>query len=250
MEDDPIRLLRDIHAVFETDRVTRPDVPPDKQAMDGAQLVGRLLQIEESPWAAPETGRPMTQHKLASLLRPFRIFPHEVGPKIRRKRGYQRLQFTEAWAAYLSISPEAPPLQSVHHVHLGGTPSDSEDFRVSTEGSDGHSENALKPAEFCDGGHGGHSATPPSGENISFPEEIGPSGNHDGKDFPLPGRVIMPRPSAVEQAIRELASAHPHWTDVRLAKAAHQPVARVRKALINGSGQLNDSGSPQLEGPA
>ena len=68
-----------------------------------ADLVERLVALLGRPWA--EMGRnekPLTQTKLARILKPLGIGPDNVGPKDARVRGYKREQFNEAFARYLA----------------------------------------------------------------------------------------------------------------------------------------------------
>jgi Protein of unknown function (DUF3631) len=51
------------------------------------------------PWAeVGKHGKPLTQTRLASLLRPFHIYPTLVGPE--RLSGYQIAAFLDTFARY------------------------------------------------------------------------------------------------------------------------------------------------------
>jgi hypothetical protein len=50
--------------------------------------------------------KPLTQNRLARLLKPLGIGPENVGPEDARVRGYKREQFDEAFARYLA--PDGP----------------------------------------------------------------------------------------------------------------------------------------------
>jgi hypothetical protein len=74
----------------------------DKEAMASADLVAALVADAEWPWVEWTRGRPLTQRQLARLLKPFFIIPQTVhihGSK--DAKGYSRIAFEEAWAAYL-----------------------------------------------------------------------------------------------------------------------------------------------------
>jgi hypothetical protein len=71
-----------------------------------ADLVQRLNELEGRPWAELNHGKPLTQNRLARLLKPLAIGPENVGPESSRARGYKRHQFQEAFERYLA--PDAP----------------------------------------------------------------------------------------------------------------------------------------------
>jgi hypothetical protein len=89
------RLLADIRAVaFGGD----DEVP-------SAVLVQRLIELEGRPWAEMDkTDKPLTQNKLARLLKDVGVSPEQVGPEDHRVRGYKRQQFDEAFERYLAVS--------------------------------------------------------------------------------------------------------------------------------------------------
>ena len=71
-----------------------------------ADLVQHLIELEGRPWAEFGHGKPLTQNRLARLLKPLAIGPGNVGPEDSRARGYKRDQFQDAFERYLA--PEAP----------------------------------------------------------------------------------------------------------------------------------------------
>jgi hypothetical protein len=95
--DDASRLkllLADIRDVF-----AKEGEPP---AIASADLVKVLVAIEGRPWM--EVGRdhkPLTQNRLARILKPLGIGPGFIGPKDARLRGYKISQFEEAFSRYL-----------------------------------------------------------------------------------------------------------------------------------------------------
>ena len=100
VEDEASRLellLEDIRAVGFTGNDTE---------IRSADLVQRLIELEGRPWAELSHGKPLTQNRLARLLKPLAIGPGNVGPENSRARGYKRNQFQEAFERYLA--PEAP----------------------------------------------------------------------------------------------------------------------------------------------
>ena len=85
-----VELLRDIRSAFGDDDVIR-----------SSDLVAKLTADAERPWAEWKHGRPLTQKQLAGLLAPFHIISLTVHPAgLPDGKGYRRIDFKEAWAAY------------------------------------------------------------------------------------------------------------------------------------------------------
>jgi hypothetical protein len=87
-KDAVVELLRDVYDVLEA--WTEP-VLPTKDLLD------RLIEREERPWATWRHDRPITARGLARLLGPIEIHPGQVG----RVRGYRVDAFADAFARYL-----------------------------------------------------------------------------------------------------------------------------------------------------
>jgi hypothetical protein len=94
-QDDSIRtrLLADIRTVFQTKGSDR---------LSTMELLTDLAEIEASPWAEFNHGKPLTPTTLARLLRPFDILPRDVRVDSRVLKGYEREGFGDAWMRYLS----------------------------------------------------------------------------------------------------------------------------------------------------
>jgi hypothetical protein len=89
-----IQLLEDIKMIF--DRT--PTVP----FISSAELVAKLLEIEESPWTEfDERGRRLNPTRLAQLLKPFGIRPAQQWVGASNVRVYRQADFASAFAAYL-----------------------------------------------------------------------------------------------------------------------------------------------------
>jgi putative DNA primase/helicase len=91
-QDGPlgVELLRDIRSAFGDDDVIR-----------SSDLVAKLTGDRERPWAEWKHRRPLTQKQLAGLLAPFHIISLTVHPPgLPDGKGYRRIDFQEAWAAY------------------------------------------------------------------------------------------------------------------------------------------------------
>jgi hypothetical protein len=122
--DEPVgvALLRDIRDVFNAAGVDR---------IASIRLVTALLALSEGRWneyRGPKDERParkLNQNNLAEALRPFGILPRPLWPRGPREpetkpaRGYLRLQFEAAWAAYCPLASSQP--QKVVNLIKGQT---------------------------------------------------------------------------------------------------------------------------------
>jgi putative DNA primase/helicase len=74
--------------------------------MASADLVEALVAIEGRPWAEyGRNGKPLTQARLARLLKPLGIPPEKIGPRASRLNGYVLARFQEAFGRYLASLP-------------------------------------------------------------------------------------------------------------------------------------------------
>jgi hypothetical protein len=142
LEDDNIGtiLLADIRAEFTMDQIK------------SEELVRILVAMEGHPWAEfDRDGKPLTQNRLARLLKPYRITPGtiRIGPGSKyTAKGYKLAQFADVFERYLP----APSIQTV-------TPSQPnndghfDDFQSVTPPGDVTDEESRKPLSRrqCDG---------------------------------------------------------------------------------------------------
>ena len=96
VDDDTvaIRLLQDVHQVF-TD-----------ETIGSADLVHRLVALDDRPWADWTGGAPITQARVARLLRPFGIAPMKLWFGENTANGYTRRMCADAWSRYLPRNME------------------------------------------------------------------------------------------------------------------------------------------------
>jgi putative DNA primase/helicase len=91
-------LIRDIHGVFASSK--------HLNRIASADLVARLVEIEGRPWAEyGRSGKPITQNKLARLLKPLGITPIRARIGNENVHVYERSQFSDVFARF--VSPEA-----------------------------------------------------------------------------------------------------------------------------------------------
>ena len=90
-DDDTVSvlLLRDVRQVF------------TEETIASAELVRRIVVREDCPWADWTGGRPITQARVAWLLRPFGIHPMKLRFGERTANGYTKRMFADAWSRYL-----------------------------------------------------------------------------------------------------------------------------------------------------
>jgi hypothetical protein len=98
-------LLSDIRQAF---------TAKDTDRLSSADLVICLVDVETSPWGEWAHGRPISPCKVARLLRPFNIPPHNIRIGDRTMKGYERGDFEDAWNRYLG----APEHHSSHSSSL------------------------------------------------------------------------------------------------------------------------------------
>jgi len=85
-QDIGIRLLADIREVFGDDQELTPTV-----------LISRLSEIEDAPWSTYSSGRPITPHKVALMLKRFGV------KAFKRKKAnyYRKSDLARVWGLYL-----------------------------------------------------------------------------------------------------------------------------------------------------
>ena len=96
VDDDTlaIYLLQDVRQVF------------TNETIGSADLVHRLVGLEDRPWGDWRGGCPITQACVARLLRPFGIHPMKLRFGERTANGYTTRMFADAWSRYLPRSVE------------------------------------------------------------------------------------------------------------------------------------------------
>ncbi len=109
-----MRLLADIGDVFE-----------DADHLATAELIHRLVDLEDAPWSE-WYGQPLTARGLAKLLEPYGVTPLKRRLRGEQRRGYFRADFADVWRRY--VVDAVAPVPSVPSV-----PSDA----AETDGTDG-----------------------------------------------------------------------------------------------------------------
>jgi hypothetical protein len=102
-----VQLLHDIRDIFDA---------LQKDRLPTALLLGNLVNREDRPWATLIDGMPLGGHRFASMLEPFGIRPKVLRIGEKTLRGYERLQFADAWARY----PQHQTATPKHECNING----------------------------------------------------------------------------------------------------------------------------------
>jgi hypothetical protein len=97
-DDDGIgpMILADIRQVFD-------DTGLEKLASQ--DLVERLVDLEDRPWAEWKHGKPMSKVSLSRLLKPYGVISKTIRLRYETKKGYEQDQFIDAFARYIAPTP-------------------------------------------------------------------------------------------------------------------------------------------------
>jgi putative DNA primase/helicase len=129
-----VELLKDIRLAF-----------GDDDAIRSIDLVAKLTADTERPWAEWKRGKPLSQKQLGGLLAPFGICSETVSiPGMNDAKGYKRVRFEEAWAAYCPGQFSSQADLDVSIRRSVATPMESaqlDDFRSVAEASADGSKN-------------------------------------------------------------------------------------------------------------
>jgi Protein of unknown function (DUF3631)/Domain of unknown function (DUF3854) len=161
-----IQILHDVRLVFD-------ELGLDRIAT--AELVQKLVEVETSPWAEWNRGKPMTPVSLSRLLKPFRIFPKTIRFANERAKGYERASFADSWDRYLPKAP-SPPTSSRDNVTNQCPYGENEFSTRDNNASVTDRKSASNPHEYCTvtdvtgqkGGEGHRDEIPPW-EDLELP---------------------------------------------------------------------------------
>jgi putative DNA primase/helicase len=106
------------------------DVFADEAEMPSADLVKALIELEGRPWAEiGNSHKPLTQNRLARMLKPLGITPENIRVGEKVLKGYGFARFDEAFSRYLGAS------EPLHRYKADGICT-SEPFQTATERPD------------------------------------------------------------------------------------------------------------------
>lgn len=141
-----IRLLSDIRTIFEW------GTNVDQLALHTDDLLKALHGMDEAPWAELTAGKPINARGLASRLNKYGVKSCQVTVRGTSKKGYRREHLADAWARYLTHSPENSETSETSETS-GETRCDSGDGQVShpaTETKQRNPSETFLPRESAD----------------------------------------------------------------------------------------------------
>lgn len=127
-------LLCDIQTLFDDDL--------QRTKITSADLLEKLLEIEDRPWSEWSKGWPITTSKIARYLKPFGLAPKTIREGCKTAKGYIRDDFEDAFSRYI-------PEQSVTASQHAETQAYSDSETV-TQSENVTAENSSKPPENPD----------------------------------------------------------------------------------------------------
>lgn len=114
-------LLSDIRDYFETNSQDGIQEATGEHKVTTQDLLIYLHGLEERPWPEWNRGKPITPRQIARLLRPFGIASKKIRIGYKTNQGYTHAQFIDAFARYLSGTPEHPSKNNDLEENLNGT---------------------------------------------------------------------------------------------------------------------------------
>jgi Protein of unknown function (DUF3631) len=105
----------------------------DKAEMPSADLVKALIELEGRPWAElGKSRKPLTQNRLARMLKPLGIAPENIRVGDKVPKGYVLARFEETLSRYLPSEGASEPLHRYKADEMGT----SEPFQTATNQPD------------------------------------------------------------------------------------------------------------------
>lgn len=97
-------LLRDVRVIFTERGVDR---------LTSGDLVEALVALADRPWPEVRRGKGLTARTLSSLLKPYAIHAHNIRVGEKTPKGFEVVDFADAWARYLPATgfPGSDPPQ-------------------------------------------------------------------------------------------------------------------------------------------
>ena len=123
-------LLTDLQAIFAASQI---------DVISGKELIGRLQGLEDRPWNEyGKQRKPISQHQVARILKPYKIFSKQAWIGQENLRGYDRKDFNKAFSRYVPTLQSASTLEPLGNKGLDHFSKMLEDMGSSDQ------ENGLK----------------------------------------------------------------------------------------------------------
>jgi hypothetical protein len=207
-------------------------ISKDKAEMTSADLVNRLVALDGHPWAEMgQSGKPLTQNKLARMLKPLGITPENIHIGDKVPKGYVFRHFEEAFARALPQEGGLQPLNRSNADEMGT----SSCFQTAPPNPDGAVGKCEKPPND---GHKSGRAVAKGGIGKNVPVDA-PGCAVCGKSDPAPNRGA----SGIEGMDVWL---HPECEAAYLAAPVHDD-APLEPAHTKPPGKTNGGGHKEKE---
>ena len=96
-------LLSDIKEIFDEKNVSK---------LFTSDLIAALCEDSEKPWDTYNRGKPITPRQLSNRLKEYGIKSKDIRICYENKKGFEKVQFADAFKRYIHTQPE-PPVLSV-----------------------------------------------------------------------------------------------------------------------------------------
>ena len=124
-DDTAILLLQDIYSIFEKSGADR---------MHSAEIVRKLIEMEDRPWPEYRRGFPLTPTSMAKVLAPFGIRPLQMKLGGNNRHGYMHASFQDIFRRYLpEVVTLAPPVLPAKPLPKRGKPALARDTAVAED---------------------------------------------------------------------------------------------------------------------
>ena len=161
-------LLADLCKIFEA---------RDADRLASANICNALAEMEDRPWPEWRMGKPITTRQLASLLKPFDVFPKTIRVGDSTPKGYVLADLDDPFARYVPNSSATPPQPNKD--------GDNHQIPIHNTGPDVAEGNSRITPDLLDCG-GVADETEINGTQPAIVDDI------NGQDYPLPADRLLP----------------------------------------------------------
>jgi hypothetical protein len=160
-ETKGVRLLADLFEIFGSE-----------EALSTKDIIDRLIELPESPWADFCRGKPISERQLADRLKAYQVKPGRIRLSgDQRFRGYHAAELADPWLRYCALSKGTCPTRPIRpngpwdgsgtYERIEPVPEKTADFSKKTaSGTDGTGWTDTTQAEESPG-HIGHPGSVP-----------------------------------------------------------------------------------------
>jgi putative DNA primase/helicase len=166
-----VMLLQDIRQLFTEQASDR---------LPSTEIMAALHKLEERPWSEwGRQGKPITVRQIAQLLAPFDIKPKTIRIGTATPKGYEKADFTDAWARYLPLGSAMPPQVSIGAGFQASSSATHMSPSSATPPQTSPDAGLLAPASAT--GSNGAAVAAADGRNFARQADCGGVANRDGR---------------------------------------------------------------------